>query len=68
MGSSPSRGIQPIFSEEYVEREKILRCMFPFVATFKFLLCYELITGGLVEGEYHVHVQISKKHHVQCIL
>ena len=26
VGSSPGRGIQPIFSEEYVEREKEKRC------------------------------------------
>ena len=44
MGSSPSGGIQPIFSEEYVEREKretdtnTLICLFPFIATFVFLL------------------------------
>ena len=44
VGSSPSRGIQPIFSEEYVEREKrktdtnTLICLFPFIATFMFLL------------------------------
>ena len=40
MGSNPGRGIQPIFSEEYVEREKdshILICTFPFIATIVFL-------------------------------
>ena len=37
----PGRGIQPIFSEEYVEKEKdahMLICTFPFIATFVFLL------------------------------
>ena len=39
VGSSPSRGIQPIFSEEYVKREKrktdtnTFICSFPFIAT-----------------------------------
>ena len=52
MGSSPSRGIQPILSEEYVEREKekkdahILICTFPFIATFVFLnyhnICHKM--------------------------
>ena len=47
--SSPSRGIQPIFSEEYVEREKrktdtnTVMCSFPFIATFVFLLCTKIL-------------------------
>ena len=53
MGSSPSRGIQPIFSEEYVEREKekkdahILICTFPFIVTFVFLLRESIVTDIL---------------------
>ena len=39
--SSPIRGIQPIFSKEYIERKKDAHmhlCSIPFIATFVFLL------------------------------
>ena len=60
MGSIPSRGIQPVFSVEYVEREKEKRCpytyigTFPFVDTFAFLLC-KIISNFLVIHVFYQH-------------
>ena len=34
VGSSPSRGIQPIFSEEYVERGKKKRCPYTYISIY----------------------------------